>query len=281
MFTGMPGDRARSALAGTRFEDVRWVSETGSTNADALELARQGGAEGVVLVADHQRAGRGRRGRTWEAPAGSSLLCSVLLRPPSRAVGGTTMAMAVAAASAVEQVAGFAPGLKWPNDLVVAGPGGVGDRKLAGILAEADWPAGSAVADGWRQPEPHERAVVVVGIGLNVNWPADLPADLAELAVAANHLAGHDVDREELLAALLVGLDRLYGDLVTGGAAAEAVFDEWRRRSATLGRRVRVDLGRHEVEGVAVDVTGDGHLVVETPAGSLRTFAAGDVVHLR
>lgn len=294
MFTGMPGQRARQALAGTRFADVHWVAETGSTNADVLERGRHGEPEGVVLVADHQTAGRGRRGRTWEAPPGASLLFSVLLRPPSQAVGATTMAAAVAAAGAVEEVAGFAPRLKWPNDLVVTGPApstgglvpenGTGpqlDRKLAGILAEADWPAGSAISDGWRQPGPEERGVVVVGIGLNVNWPADLPPELAEIAVAANHLAGHDIDREDLLVALLRRFDRCYGDLVSGGAAARSVFDEWRSRSVTLGRRVRVELGPDGVEGTAVDVTAEGHLVVETEAGDRRSFAAGDVVHLR
>ena len=84
---GSPGELARSALVGTRFADVRWVAETGSTNADALELARQGEAEGVVLVADHQTAGRGRLGRTWQAPPGASLLCTVLLRPPAAVAG--------------------------------------------------------------------------------------------------------------------------------------------------------------------------------------------------
>lgn len=294
MFTGMPGLRARQALAGTRFADIRWIPETGSTNADVLELARHGEPEGVVLVADHQTAGRGRRGRTWEAPPEASLLFSVLLRPPSRAVGATTMAAAVAAAGAVEEVAGFAPRLKWPNDLVVTGPaassgrfvpetvtGRPHDRKLAGILAEADWPAGSAVSDGWRQPGPEERGVVVVGIGLNVNWPAELPPELADIAVAANQCAGHDIDREDLLAALLHRLDPLYRDLVDGGPAAGNVFDQWRQRSATLGRRVRVDLGSEDVVGTAVDVTSDGHLIIETVEGDRRTFAAGDVVHVR
>lgn len=280
MFTRMLGERARQAVAGTRFADVRWTPETGSTNADALEFGRHGEPEGVVVVAENQSAGRGRHGRTWEAPSGSSLLFSVLLRPPSRAAGGTTMAAGVAAAGAVAEVAGFSPGLKWPNDLVVAAPDGR-DRKLAGILAEADWPSGSAVSDGPRLPGADERVVVVVGVGLNVNWPDALPPELADIAVAVNQVAGHHVDREDLLAVFLWRFDGLYADLVAGGSRAGAVFDEWRRRSATLGRRVRIDLGREDVEGTAVDVTPDGHLVVETVEGDRRTFAAGDVVHLR
>ena len=177
MVTGVPGGRARSALAGgpgARFADVRWVAETGSTNADALALARDGAPEGIVLVADHQTAGRGRRGPHVGGAAGRRRCCvSVLLRPPAAVVDAATMAVGVAAAEAVEAVAGVAPRLKWPNDLVWPGDGSAPDRKLAGILAEADWPRRRRRRGGWPPPAPAERVVVVVGIGINVNWPAD------------------------------------------------------------------------------------------------------------
>jgi BirA family biotin operon repressor/biotin-[acetyl-CoA-carboxylase] ligase len=280
MVTAVPGGRARSILAGSRFADVRWVGETGSTNVDALELARQGAPEGVVLVADHQTAGRGRAGRTWAAPPGSSLLMSVLLRPPAAVMESCTMAVALSAAEAVEAVAGFAPRLKWPNDLVWPGDGSAPDRKLAGILAEADWPAGSTASGGYRPPGDDERVVVVVGIGINVAWPDELPEDLADIAVACNHVTGRAPDREDLLIALLQRLDERYGALVTTGDRSQLV-DAWKARSATLGRRVRVDLGADDVEGTAVDITEDGHLVVDTLDGTRRTFAVGDVVHLR
>src|SRR5690606_30963034 len=212
-----PGDRAagvRSALAGRRFADVRWVTTTGSTNADVLALARDGAPEGVVVVADHQSAGRGRRTRRWGAPPGGSLLVSVLLRPPAGVASAVTMAAAVAMADAVEAVAGVKVGLKWPNDLVV------GDRKLAGILAEADWPTGTTIAAGYRRPGAHEGVVVVVGIELNVVWPrlplaggaepdAPSPEEIAEVvdrATALNWL-GAEVDRADLLVAFLRRLD--------------------------------------------------------------------------
>ena len=304
MFTGMPeggaisdaGDgvaaaaqRASAGLAGTRFTDVRWVASTGSTNADALVLARDGAPEGIVVVADHQSAGRGRRDRHWVAPPRGSLLVSVLLRPPSGVAGPVSMAAAVAMADAVATVAGVAVGLKWPNDLVVDTPDG--DRKLAGLLAEADWPAGSTISAGYRPPAAHDRAVVVVGIGLNVSWPvmADDPADgdaaiepaLAEVAGVATALnwLGAEVDRVDLLVAFLGRFDERYAVLLADGPAP--LLAAWRERSATLGRRVRVDLGTDDVEGVAVDVTGDGHLVVETFEGDRCTLAVGDVVHLR
>jgi BirA family biotin operon repressor/biotin-[acetyl-CoA-carboxylase] ligase len=300
MFTGVPADRAskgaefaRRQLAGQRFGDIRWVEATGSTNSDVMALARDGAGEGTVVVADHQSAGRGRRGRTWTAPPGSSLLVSVLLRPPAAVAGAASMAAGVAMAGAVATATQgrCQPRLKWPNDLVVGGAaGGHGadradgaDRKLAGILAEADWPAGVTDSSGWRRPPAYERVPVVVGVGENVNWPGgpdDLPDQLAETAVALNHLVGHEVDRAELLVAFLRRLDEVYGALVAAGST-KGLLHAWRERSATLGRRVRVDLGADDIDGTAVDVTDEGHLVVATDDGVRRVLAVGDVVHLR
>jgi len=274
--------RAREALAGTRFGDVRWLAVTGSTNEDVLRLARAGEAEGIVVAADLQTAGRGRRGRTWEAPAGSSLMATVLLRPPARVAALATATVALAAAEAVEAACGATPRLKWPNDLVWPGDGSGPDRKLAGILAEADWPAGSGIADGWREPRPTDRVAVAVGIGLNVAWAGRAPAELTDVAVALDEVVGAEgpPDRVDLLVGLLRRLDALDAELRAEGGRA-AVLARWRARSATLGRRVRVDLGSDDVEGTAVDVTEDGHLVVETLEGTRRELAVGDVVHLR
>jgi BirA family transcriptional regulator, biotin operon repressor / biotin---[acetyl-CoA-carboxylase] ligase len=231
--------------------DVRRVAQTGSTNADVGALARDGAPEGIVLVADHQTAGRGRLGRTWEAPPGASLLTTVLLRPRVADADLVLPAVATAMAAAVVECADVDVRIKWPNDLTVD------DRKLAGVLAEAVW-SGDDVA-------------VCAGIGVNCNWPADVPADLRETMTALNHLTGREVDRDALLTTFLDELGRRYRNLDRG-----ALLDEWRGRSATLGRRVRVDVGGEVVEGVADDITDDWHLRVGT-----RTFAAGDVTHLR
>ena len=266
-------EQVQAAVAGTRFADVRWIAETGSTNADLLALAADGAGEGVVLGADHQTAGRGRRGRTWEAPAATAVLVSVLVRPPAPAVDLVTPAVAVAAAAAVEQVVGVAPGLKWPNDLVV------GRRKLAGILAEASWPPGADIASGWTASGEGTRVPVVVGMGLNVRAAGRSP-ELDEVAIACDELGGATPGREELVAAWLGELDRWYARAVAP-AGRDDLWAEWRRRSATLGQRVRVDLGADDVEGEAVDVTPGGQLVVRTLEGELRTLAVGDVTHLR
>ncbi|MCU1351522.1 MAG: birA, biotin-(acetyl-CoA-carboxylase) ligase, partial [Acidimicrobiales bacterium] len=175
---------------------------------------------------------------------------------------------------------GRAPRLKWPNDLVWPGDGSAPDRKLAGILAELDWPAASPAAGGWLPPGPADRVAVAVGVGLNVCWPAERPAELADMVVTVEDVAAAAVDRVDLLVAFLGRLDHWYTTLLGAGGRA-AVQAAWRERSATLGRRVRVDLGADDVEGVAVDVTDDGHLIVATDSGERRTFAVGDVVHLR
>jgi len=264
MLSGVLGYRAKW--------EVRWVPSTGSTNADLLAAARAGAPAGSVLVADHQTAGRGRLGRAWVAPPGSSLLVSLLLRPslaPAE-LHVLTRAVGVAAARACAALTGVTPALKWPNDLVV------GARKLGGILAESVV-TGSSGASGRDGPARDGGRVeaVVVGLGLNVAWPppAEVPAELRELVVDLRELGGRDVDRAVLLGALLAHLDEL-------DRHPDELDPAYKGLLATLGREVRVHLPDGELDGVAVDVTAAGHLVVEA-AGERREISAGDVVHLR
>lgn len=253
--------------------EVRRTAETTSTNADLLELARSGVPEGVVLVADHQTAGRGRLDRRWEAPPGSSLLLSVLTRPaaPPRSLALDQLhlvsnAVGVAAAVAARRATGADVRLKWPNDLVIDTDAGV--RKVSGILAE------TVLVDG-------RLDALVVGIGINVNWPPDLPPELADIAIALNHVAGSDVDRDEVLRDLLGELAHWYGALASVAGRGE-LLARYRELSATLGRRVRVELAAETIVGDAIDVTDDGHLlVVDECPDRPREIVAGDVVHLR
>ena len=240
--------------------DVRWrirrFEDIDSTNRYALDAARAGEAPGLVVVADHQRAGRGRRGRTWTAPPGTSLLVSALLAPPTRSgdAHALTMASALALQAAVAEVAGVDAALKWPNDLVVH------DRKLAGLLAEADVHAGIV-------------RHVVVGIGCNVGW-VDFPPALADTATSCAREAGRDVDRGALLDALLRALGARLD-------ALDAVPGDYRAQLSTIGRAVRVELVGAAVEGVATDVDAAGRLVVQPASGDPVVVAVGDVVHLR
>jgi BirA family biotin operon repressor/biotin-[acetyl-CoA-carboxylase] ligase len=232
--------------------DVLWLAEVDSTNRYVLDAARSGAADGLVVVADRQTAGRGRLGRTWEAPetAEASLLVSVLLRPalPPDERHLVVMAAAVAMTYALWIATGVVPSVKWPNDLLV------GDRKLAGILAEA--------ADD----------AVVVGIGVNLDWPS-VPPELAGIATACNLEGGRPTERGILLREFLSQYERFLAD-------PDRTRAEYRERLATLGRRVRVERAADTVVGIAVDVDDAGHLLVETENGT-ETVTAGDVVHLR
>lgn len=263
------GSFATSAVPGTRFTRVRYVDETGSTNRDLLAQAAEGAPEGLVLVADHQTAGRGRLDRSWTAPAGASLLVSVLLRPtlPADDLFLVTLACAVAAIEATDEVAGVRPGLKWPNDLVVS-DGSSDTRKLAGILAE------SRVIDG-------RVDALVVGMGLNVNWPAELPEQLAATAIAINHLIGVEVDREALLVAWLRRFDH-HLSAVSDPGGRSGFLDTVRGLSATLGRSVRVELTDRSFDGMAIAITDRGHLLVDPGGGApIEEITVGDVIHAR
>lgn len=278
-------------MAGShRFTDIRWTDVTGSTNADVLVAGRNGDPEGVVIVADTQTAGRGRHGRDWVAPPGSGLLFSLLLRPPARITDLLTATAALAVQDVAAALGATGVGLKWPNDLIVTIPDAtvvgpspeptrVGpDPKLAGILAEAEWAPGAAAASGHRAPTVGERALVALGIGLNVASSADFPPEIANRRVALDDLIGRPVDRRELLDDLLAGFDGWYRRLVVDHGE---VLDAWRSRCVTLGRRVRVDLGATDLVGTANDLDARGRLVVRDDNGSDHVVAAGDVVHLR
>lgn len=245
----------------SRLGPIIRLREVDSTNRYLLDAARGGEATGTVVVADHQSAGRGRLGRTWVAPAGASLLMSVLLRPEIaiESLHLLTMAAGLAMADAVEEVAGFAPILKWPNDLLVNDPL-VGDRKLCGMLTESD------ISDGVLR-------CVVVGIGVNVQW-SDFPAELAETATACNLVAGRDISSDELLDAFVEKYSVLLNSL-------DGVLSDYRARLGTLNTRVRIELAGETFEGMAEGVTDDGGLEVRTDEGELRCITAGDVVHLR
>jgi BirA family transcriptional regulator, biotin operon repressor / biotin---[acetyl-CoA-carboxylase] ligase len=242
--------------------DVRRFEQIDSTNTYLRSEARLGAPEGVVVVAEHQTAGRGRLDRRWESPPGASLLASFLFRPEFDAsdLHLCTAAVALAAAQACREVAGIEALIKWPNDLVADG------SKLAGVLAEAEF-TGAAVAS------------VVVGIGLNVAWPG--PEGVG--GTCLNDLRGAGaapVNLFDLLDALLAALAPRRGRLDTA-PGRQAVAAELRQSCATLGQHVRVDLPTGPVVGLALNVDDAGHLVLASDEGPTVTISAGDVVHLR
>jgi BirA family biotin operon repressor/biotin-[acetyl-CoA-carboxylase] ligase len=227
-----------------------------STQTVAFALAAEGAADGTVVVADSQAAGRGRRGRAWVDEPGASLLASIVLRPrlePAR-LPGLSLAAGVAVAEALTRGAGLSPRLKWPNDVLVGG------RKIAGVLLESRL---SGAAEG-------TRVTAVLGIGVNLAQRM-FPAEIAEKATSVWLATGRLVDREALLAALLDALADWRRRLEYRGFAP--VRARWRELADTLGRTVTVD----GVTGVAVDIDADGALLVNDAEGRRHRVVAGDV----
>lgn len=233
----------------------RYVARTGSTNDDAADWLAQGAPDGALVLAEEQLAGRGRYRRLWQAAPGSSLLMSVILRPPlaAEALPRVTLLGAVALAEALAAL-GLTPGIKWPNDVLLGG------LKVAGILAEAAWQG--AHLEG-----------VILGIGLNIRQDA-LPPDRAAAfrATTLETALGEAPDRGALLADLLARLDGWRGRLDTPD-----LLDAWRAHSVTLGRRVGVTSGEQRLTGLAEDIDATGALLLRLESGELRRLLAGDV----
>ncbi len=244
------------------WRDLRVVSTTGSTNADVLAAAQAGAAEGLVIAADEQTAGRGRLGRDWVSPPGASISVSVLLRPAlaGQQWGWLPLLTGLAVAAGVAEVTGLATALKWPNDVLVTQgrPG-----KVAGVLLER---AGDAA---------------VVGFGINTAMTADeLPVEQASSIVLAG---GAVPDPDALAAACLRQLFARYDGLrASGGDAGRSpLAREYDQRCATLGRDVRVSLPDGSLlQGTADSVDASGRLVLRGADGSV-SVSAGDVTHVR
>jgi len=256
--------RLRAAVGGSAsmWTDVRVVAETGSTNEDALKQAVDGAAEGLVIAAESQTAGRGRQGRRWLTRPGAALTFSALLRPqpvPRASRGWLPLLAGLATAAGLREQTRVDARLKWPNDVLA------GELKLAGILAEQ---CGDAI---------------VVGIGVNVLGRED------DLPVAtATSLARCGVDHTDLtslLAAILQELEARYRrwcKVGPGEVDASGLREEYRSLCDTLGRPVVVQLpGDRELAGLAVDVDQAGQLLVRPRRGELVAVSAGDVIHVR
>ncbi len=279
----MDAEQIRAVLMTQVFgRNLIFLPRTGSTNDVAKDLAAQGAPEGMVVVADEQTAGRGRMGRCWVASPGTCLLCSVLFRPtiPPVQAPRLTMLCSLAAADAIQQVAGLPVDLKWPNDLIrsaglqvcksassqvckspIPNPPSLTWKKLAGILTETG-------TSGERLD------YVVVGIGINVNVPPEALPALAPDATSILAETGQVTDRAALLAALLVGVEQRYRALQAGASPQP----EWATRLATLGQQVQATASHGAtLTGIAEAVDEDGALLLRTSDGVLHRLLAGDV----
>ncbi len=246
----------------SRFRRIRVVDETGSTNRDLMKEATAGATEGEVLVAGHQTEGRGRQGRSWLDEPDSALLVSWLLRPRHYEIGLIPLVTGMAVVDAMSEF-GASVGLKWPNDVLVPSQG---ERKLAGILAEAGQ---SRV--GAAEPALH----VVVGLGLNLAF--DTPPEAGDVAIDLASLVTRVPQKIDLLRKILGHVEGYLQQLEAGDTSGvRAAYVE---RCITIGRKVRFVTPTGEVTGTATTIDDSGALTIKTPTGTV-VVSAGDAHHL-
>lgn len=239
-------------------DTLQWYDTIDSTNSQAKALAASGAPHGTVLVAGHQTGGRGRLGRSFSSPSGMGVYLSVILRPncPPGQLMHLTCATAVAMCNAVEQAAGFRPGIKWTNDLVY------GSKKLGGILTELS--ATAKVVD-----------YAIVGIGINCRQQAsDFPPELQSIATSLSMATGQDTPPCRLAAAMICALADMDRSLLK---EKSDILSAYRKDCVTLGREVMLLHAEQTFSGQAVDLDDDGGLIVRLSDGTIRTVTSGEV----
>ena len=224
-----------------------------STMDVAREEAESGAPHGLIVLADEQTAGRGRRGRAWVSPPGG-LYVTIVLRPEPDAVRRLAMVAPLAVCEAIDAVAAVRSAVKWPNDVLIEG------RKVAGFLIDSRTSAGDV-------------EYALVGIGVNIGLDPLRHAEIRDLATSLALESERKVSREKLLAAVLNRFEKLLAASRVDGD----VYEAWRARLETLGRQVRAQSVDNVEEGVAEDVDTDGNLLLRRPDGSIAVISAADV----
>ena len=280
LFPPFDRDRFHASLHTRAFgKALLYSTSTASTNADALAYLQQPttmpAPHGLVILADRQTAGRGRRGRTWHSPPQGNLYFSVIVVPRSGATRITPwltwvpLLSALAGADCLSQQTGLAVSVKWPNDLLIH------DKKVGGILCE--------------QTTTSERTMaIIIGIGLNINAPlSTFPEELQQGATTLAAEAGQEFDRVAILADLLLRLEQRLDRLFLEGPAG--MLEEFTQRCSTVGKTVRVTLEEKGiVQGIAESIGPDGCLRLRVASSqspplpsTLLEVRSAEVVHLR
>ena len=241
---------------------LHYHASVSSTNDLLAELARQNAPAGTLVVTDYQKQGKGRLGRRWLAPAGTSLLFSLLFRPnwPPEQAAWLTMLAGLAAVEAIRSATGLTVSLKWPNDLVLPNAGEW--RKVGGLLLEGQFISGRLTT-------------AILGIGINVNIEANQLPETISPATSLLIESGRMFPREKLLNLLLTTLESAY-EVVARGQSPKA---DWEKHLVTLGHRVRLSQsgGGETLTGVAESVDDWGRLIVRDDEGRRHAYSAGDV----
>jgi len=219
----------------------------------AKRMAREGMGEGTVIIAGEQTAGRGRWGRKWLSPPGSSISLSIILRPTLLQLPQLNMAACLATVQSIEKVTGLKPSIKWPNDVLLNG------KKVSGILMENIFQGG-------------ELKAAILGIGINAKFDALASTEISAIATSLSTESGREISPGDILPSLLEEFEQLYQELQGG----RTIFERWLARVETLGKLVRVKSGDTVEEGYAESINADGSLVLKRPDGSLVTAITGE-----
>ena len=240
---------------GTRFigQRVLYFPRLASTMDLARGEARKGAGKGLVVIADEQTAGRGRKQRSWLSPRGC-IAMSVVLRPRLAYLPSLIMVASLAVVRSIRLVTGLEPRIKWPNDVIING------KKVCGVLIENE-------VTGARVDYS------IIGRGINVNLSLSGFPDIMPIATSLSDELGRDVSRPELVICLLTELEKLYLELPDTGC----VYNEWRDMLATLGRQVVARMGDKDVYGIAESADSDGSLLIRQRDGAMFRIVAGDV----
>jgi BirA family biotin operon repressor/biotin-[acetyl-CoA-carboxylase] ligase len=252
--TSLDLDRLAALHSGVVGSTIEYAHTLGSTMDEARKLAKQGAAEGLVVVADRQTKGRGRFDRTWVSTPGLDLTFSVVLRPDADQLRGVNMATTMAVQDTATALTGRPAVIKWPNDVQMSG------KKLSGILVESVMSATGGLE------------FAVIGIGLNVNLRPDHHPEIRDIATSLAQQTEANLDRTGVLLAVLARLDELYGNIRSGADLSGL----WAERLDTIGRDVDVVWGDRTVSGRATGVDLAGNLLI-TADGQTTTVVAGEV----
>jgi BirA family transcriptional regulator, biotin operon repressor / biotin---[acetyl-CoA-carboxylase] ligase len=240
-------------------KQIIYYNELDSTNLTAYQLAKNKTKEGLVVIAEKQNKGRGRLSRHWSSPKAKGIYISIVLKPemtPFDAPVITLMA-AVSVARAIRETYGIQALIKWPNDIIVKG------KKIAGILTEME-------------AESDKIKFLILGIGVNINAKQ---ADIPPTATSVFQQQNQSVSRMDLLVSILEKLEHNYKELKESGFSRTR--QEWKKFSATIGKRVRANCMHRVIEGTAVDIDIDGALKIRLDNGFHEKIFAGDLTLLR
>jgi BirA family biotin operon repressor/biotin-[acetyl-CoA-carboxylase] ligase len=255
-----PGEIKRNLNTDRLGQNVHHQEEVTSTQEIAHRLAMEGAPEGTIVVAEQQTTGRGRLGRPWHSPKGSGIWMSIILRPtiPPQQAPQLTLMAAVSVVQGIQKVTDIKAQIKWPNDILING------KKIVGILTEL-------------QAEPDRINSVIMGIGINVNTPADsFPKELESIATSLKiENDGIDIDRSKLVRSILEEMEKLYGVYLEHGFAPIKLL--WEGSAASLGKKIHVRTLSGELYGTAKGITEEGVLLLEDEEGNIHKVYSADI----